>query len=970
MHGVASWNPPPLPPQLATSSQIPLVGRQPELQTLETVWSAVEEGDRQVVFVGGEPGAGKTRLVAEAAHTLHAHGVTVLAGISSVDVGVPYQPFTEMLDRLFVGTDAGALGALLDETAGELTRLSRHVARHLAGPLDVREQTPVVRRELFDAVSRFVRALARDRPLTLILDDLHWAQPPTMALLEHLVTVCSDVRLLVLATFRTTVPDRSDELMVRIAELHRLEGVRRLDLGGLDTDAIARFLNLRGGVPLRSAQVPAAMLRDRTGGNPFFLRELWSDLERRGGVTALRSPGRVPASIGDTLGRRLAGLGEQFRGIVETAAVLGDTFDLPTLVAAGGGRHGETLAAIDAATALGLLEVVDGLDSTYAFVHALTRQTVVDGMASSRRILLHARAAEALEPRRADVAIVPRIAHHYLAAHILGYHPQALDAARDAGRLAERSLAYEEAAMWFERAARLPESGAADRAAMLFDAAANHVRAGDFARAREIYERLSGMDDPLVRLAAAIGYENASWRPGLAGSRAADLLSSALADCGLDTDDARYVRALSSLARALVFAGQSLRAREVGARAVEVARGLDDDAVVVGALEAGLWHGITPDGAEAQLDRAAEVCRLATRLRDHEKLGTAAYFRAMAAYVLGRPDVVDEATADSRRAEAAGQTLLTYVAGCLLQGRAFLRGDFAGAERRAEQLLALGDSFGIDATGGPYGAHMFMIRRETGSLDDLRPLVSGREPFDGRWVPGLLALYTEFGVEQGMQRALRHLCNRDLPAQVFGAQWPMELVFMTEACLALGDLQTARTLRPLVARYEGRNIVAGEFVALFGSADRYLGRIAVALGEDVAAERHFATALGLDERMGSTVHVAETLAHHAAFVAGRGDAARASALAERARDLAEPIGQRRVLRLLDALEVSPHPDDLSDREVAVLRLLAEGLSNREIGARLYISANTAANHVRSILIKTGAANRTQAAMYAVDRGLV
>jgi DNA-binding CsgD family transcriptional regulator/tetratricopeptide (TPR) repeat protein len=949
---------------------MPLVGRDSELETLEAVWAAVTRGVRHVVFVGGEPGAGKTRLMAEVARALHDHDVAVLVGTSSLDVGVPYQPFTEMLDRLFADTEEGALADRLDDTAVELTRLSRHVVRHRPDVRDAGEQTKDMRRELFDAVSRLIRTLSQDRPLALIFDDLHWAQPPTMALLEHVVKACPDIPMLVLATFRTTLPDRSETLLGRVAELHRLEGVRRLDLGGLDTDAIARFLNLRGGLPLRTALVPAAMLRDRTGGNPFFLRELWGDLERRGGVAALRAPHKVPASIGDTLRRRLAGLSDQVRSVIEMAAVLGDSFDLSTLATATDADRSVTTAAIDAAGAVGLVAAVDGLDGAYVFVHALTRQAVVDGMASSRRMLLHARAAEALEPRRSDAAVVPRIANHYLAAHVLGYHRQALDAARDAGRLAERSLAYEEAAMWFERAAQLPESAPDARADMLFDAAANHVRASDFARARDIYERLSGMADPLVRLAAATGYEDASWRPGLASSRAVDLLTAAIAECGLRDDDPRYVRALSSLGRALVFAGETPHARKVSADAVEAARRLGDEQAIIGALEASLWHGITPDVAVDQVERAAEVCRMAKRLNDHEKLGSAAHFRAMAGYEMGRPDVVDEATTDAQRAEASRQGLFSYVAGCLLQGRAFLGGDFESAERRAERLLTLGDCFGIDATEGPYGVQMFMIRRETGGLHQFRSHVTGRETFDGRWVPGLLALYTELGVADGRDRALPHLLKRDLAAQVHGAQWPMELLFMVDACLAGGDRETARALRPFVARYAGMNVVAGQFIALFGSADRYLGRIAALLGDQAAAGRHFTVAAEMDERMGSTVHLSETRAHHALFAASRGDAVRASALATSARQLAAPIGQQRVLTLLESLDTSPNPDELSDREVAVVRLLAEGLSNREIGRRLYISGNTAANHVRSILTKTGAANRTQAAMYAVDYGLV
>ena len=121
--------------------------------------------------------------------------------------------------------------------------------------------------------------------------------------------------------------------------------------------------------------------------------------------------------------------------------------------------------------------------------------------------------------------------------------------------------------------------------------------------------------------------------------------------------------------------------------------------------------------------------------------------------------------------------------------------------------------------------------------------------------------------------------------------------------------------------------------------------------------------------MGSVVHVTETLARHAMFAACQGRSEEARRLADEARAIAAPIGQARVVELVDSL-LTTGPDGLTEREVDVLRLLAEGLSNRAIGQRLYISTNTAANHVRSILIKTGAANRTQAAMYAADHELL
>jgi DNA-binding NarL/FixJ family response regulator len=968
---MAQWVPPPLPAELMARRRGPLVGRAAELAAFEQAWERVENGNRQAVFIGGEPGAGKTRLAAEVAGTLADHGVAVLVGSSTADADVPYAPFAEALDRLLLANSPGSIAEPLGDAGPQLRRLSAQLDRHLPDTGSA-EEVGSPRQALFEALTGFLRRLAIDRPIALILDDLHWAQLPTLAMFERVLSGCADVRLLVVATFRTTEPDRSDELTTRLAELHRFDGVRRLDLAGLDTEAIAEFVSRTQQLAPASARTAAALLRDKTGGNPFFLTELVNDLEIRGGLAALGTQSTVPASIGDAITRRLGGLGASVRGVIEQAAVLGETFDLPALIAASETDLPATLAAVDSAEGVGLIRPVRDSDGEFSFVHALTREAVVGGMAASRLRIMHARAAEALEGR-ADPTVVPRLANHYLRAHVLGYHAQALRYAHQAARMAEQSLAYEDAARWFERAASLPELNRADRARLDLDAAANHVRAGDFARSRAIYERLTAMEDPLIRLGAAVGYEEANWRRGQSDSTAADLLASALESSGLDTGDLRYVQALGSFGRALAFAGEATRAREVGNNAIDCARAADDPAVLMHTLKTSLWHGLTPELCEIQAERSAEVSLMALSRRDYEVLGASSHFRAMVSYLAGRPDDLAGATTDMRRAgKAIGQPVFGFVGACVEQALAYLRGDFAGAERWADIALRTGDLFDADDTEGSHGVQMFMIRRETSDLKKFAGFVDGSETFAGRWVPGLLALYTELNCEAGMTRALNHLLNRKLGDRTDEAQWPMELVFMVEAALGLGNREALHVLRPYVFRYAGKNLVAGQFVALFGSADRYLARIAALDGDNDAAERHFAAALEMDRRMGSVVHASETLARQALFAASRGHAEEARRLAAEARAIAAPIGQTRVVDLMDSLLATDFqgPDGLTDREVEVLRLLAEGLSNRAIGQRLYISTNTAANHVRSILIKTGAANRTQAAMYAADHELL
>ncbi len=968
---MTSWTPPPLSARLVAARQAPLVGRRLELETMEALWSEVTSGRRQVVFLGGEPGAGKTRLIAEIAGVLRDNDVTVLVGTSGLDTGVSYQPFAEMLDHLFGTAAEGTLTGVVADNGSELQRLSTRVYRHC--PESVRAATGAdgLRRDLFEAVASVFRVLAEKRPLALMIDDLHWAQLPTIAMLEHLVHACSESPLLVVAAFRTTVPDRSDELAARVAELHRLEGVRRLDLSGLDTEAIAEFLCLRAGLPLSEARAPAALLRDRTGGNPFFLRELWADLERRGGVVALRTASRVPSSLSDTLTARLSGLSSEVRSVIELAAVLGSTFGLATLVEASETDRGATLAALDVATALGMVEGDRAVGDRYSFVHALVRQAVLDGMPPSRRMLVHARAAEALERQSLHASLVPQLAHHYLASHVLGFHDRALRYSRDAGQLAERSLAFEDAAAWFERAAELPECDSAERAELLLSAANDYVRACHFPHARDIYGRLYAIAEPPVRLTAAIGFEDASWRPGLVGTRAADLLSAALAECGLDQQDPLYIRGLASLARALALAGETGRARQVSARATELAARLGDESVLAHALTTSMWHGTTPEVAAEQVDRTTVVLGQARERLDYETLGAAANFSITVSYLVGRPDSVRDALADARRAVGAtGQPYYRHVYCCLAQSQAFVQGDFDGARQWAEETLKQNDTFGDEMTEGPHGVQMYMLGRETGTLDRFRPYINGHETFARRWVPGLLGLYTELGVDTGIHRALRHLMGKDLAARSNEAQWPMELAFLTEGALAVGDCDALRALRRLLGEFAGMNLVCGTMIAVFGSTERYLGRVAACLGEEAEADRCFVAALEMDRRMRSVVHTGETLAHHAVFAAATGRLGLARELAEEARQLAEPIGHVRVLRVLDTVARPIGRDGLTIREIEVLRLLASGLSNQEIGTRLHISGNTAANHVRSILMKTGTANRTQAAMYAAAHEIV
>ncbi len=948
------------------------------MERLEGIWAGVEDDRRQLVLVGGEPGVGKTQLVSEAAAALRDHGAKVLWGGCREDLDIPYRPFVAILEQALDQASAEALREIPPESAAPLLRLTAAASRHWPeasepSPGD-RESRPV----LFDAVLRVLSAVAEQGSLVLVLEDLHWASEPTLALLSHVAESTAGERLLVLATRRTTAPDCTDAVTYALADLCRLDGVERIDLVGLATEDVAEFLVRQPGVSREAARSAAPVLRDQTGGNPFFLQEYWHDLEARGGLAVMRAwSAQAPRSVQDALERRLASCAEDHARVIELAAVAGDHIDPSVLVEACDLDAQLVLEGVDFGVSAGLL-LTDSDDAGYRFAHALARQAVLDRMSSGDRWAAHARVAEVLERRLGedDPGLVAQLAHHYVQARALGHAEKAVHYLVLAARQAVRSIAPGEAAALYERAAQVRAAGGPPRVELLLTAAECHMHAGDFTTARRLYADLASSTSPRVRLMAAIGHEDASARPGVNGESSLAMLSEALEAAALDRDDPLHVRAIASLGRASAFTGDTHRARAWGEDALARARADGDEELVAHALGRALWQGMTPQLAPELLERAVELYEIGSRLGNDDHRGPAAFYRSVFAYIVGDEPAWTSAQRDlTALALSRGQPFFRYVAGCSRYAHQYAVGDYAAAERIVAWLEQFNDEFD-GATEGSWGVQQFMLRRVTDRLSEVRPFVTGDEGLEDHWLPGLLALYTELEMWAPTARLLTHLCGRvdDYRA---GAQWGGVLAFMTEAAVRLEDEQTARLLRPLLADHAGANLMAGQFVGVFGSADRRIAELDSLLGA-ADADGGFERALAMDRRMGAVTHQAETLAawgRHRARTPGRAGGPTASALADEAGALARRIGHRRVLRDLDAVPAPdavhpPLPNGLTEREVEVLRLVAEGLSNREIGERLFLSANTAANHVRSILTKTAAPNRTKAAIFATQHGLI
>jgi DNA-binding CsgD family transcriptional regulator len=231
-------------------------------------------------------------------------------------------------------------------------------------------------------------------------------------------------------------------------------------------------------------------------------------------------------------------------------------------------------------------------------------------------------------------------------------------------------------------------------------------------------------------------------------------------------------------------------------------------------------------------------------------------------------------------------------------------------------------------------------------------------------------------MENEVRRELGRLAREGL-GPLRESLWLASLTFLTDACAAVGDEQVAALVYPELAPYEGTNVMIGYGVACYGSADRHLGMLAGTLGDWELAESHFEAALELNQAMGASTWLAHTAYEYGRMLLARGQAhrERARALLAEAGALGERIGMPTLVGRVRRLDSAPLrqprlPDELSPREAQILRLVARGLSNREIGRELSISEHTAANHIRSILRKSGCANRTEATTYAHRHGLV
>lgn len=949
------WSAPALPSGWTNTGASPFVARREELRALHEAYTAVEAGAGRAIFLSGDPGTGKSRLLATAGAALHTLGAAVLYGDCVEELGRPLEPFDQALAPL--------LAAI--ETCEDVPTEALAVVRATFAAGEGSEAPAIGQDRLFHSVIELLTAASATRPIVLALDDMHWAAEDAVRLLRRMVVGIADSRILVLAALRPDPPDRSEPLTEVIALLTHLPGVERMPLAPFTAADLTEYLELGAGLPSEEAEVAALALVEVTGGNPFLVRTTWRQVVDAVGARDRRV--EMPASVFEPLRPRIAMLSDTALGVLRVAAVLGHEVDLVELLAMSEASPEYALAAVDASVQAGLLEPPARLGDPYRFPHAIARQAVLDGVPASELMRLHARVAQTLDSQfPAAPRLVQRLAYHYLAARALGFGERAVEYLIRSAESAELRLAHEEAGGLFERAADLA-SRAEDRDTLRRRSARSWALSSDFARAREQYERMMESSDPRTRLRAAIGYEDASWREGLEGTRSVEFLSGALDGVPADERDPLVVEGLASLGRAIAFTGDPVGGATRGDRAIALARALGDDRTLAACLRARIWQSLRPEGIRDRIAEAEELVPLTAGMSE-DWAGLTGIVGSFGSYVIG--DAAGMERAEHRLIEASQRwgAYWTFWAHCARFGRAFADGRLIDANRILAEASTIEQGFRSDLAGGSYAVQGYMVRRETGRLGVAASIITGEESPTSTWAPGLLALYTEIGMVDPCRRILHWLLDHDSANLHLSANWPARLAFMAEAALEIGDADAARVLLPFLREYSGCNLVSGFFVAQFGPADMYLGELKALCGiGDPSAD--FDRAIELAEELEAPLHLAYATAAAGRFSRREGDGSEARELAERARAIAEPLGLVRVLRLLPEASAAPAVGGLTSRETEVLRLLAEGLSNREIATELVISEHTAANHVRAILTKVGVPNRTRAARFARDQGL-
>jgi len=929
----------------------PFVGRDAELASLRRLAAAAAHGQSGTALVSGEAGVGKTRLLSQLESTL-ADGTIMVWGhcLELAGEQMPLAPIHEALAAAVAALGRDALRSAAGPYAPDLARL---VPQLEVEPGPVEPDT----HQVFAAVGHALTEISKTHPLVLAVEDVHWADQMTLDLLTALTARMSGQRILFAVSLRTDEPTDAAGAIPSVGRLGRTTGIRLEPLSPDAATALARAL-LGAGTSREPSRLVAL-----SGGNPFYLEEL---------ATSSDGPGGRSATLSATIHDKLRRLDEQTRALVELVAVGDPPVEYADLLAASG--FGEDLldAALEEARDHGLLSFT--ATSPIRFRHALVAEAVRDELPPGWTRGLHRAWAESLGRS-------PRSPHRALAAAAhwggAGDEARALRAAVAGAQAASQLAAYGTEARLLDQAVALwpadqAEVEGVDIVDILKQSARAHQQAGDIDAAMARLDQALSLADPVKhpeRVAdllvdrgttphdgdpfpdfqraldvlpssgsdRARGRVLAAWADACIGSlrpfEVAEPAEEAIRLARASGDLASEALALKARAHALNYT-DSARSVAEHRRAIAAAQAADDGVVAMQTMSNFVALLCIRGELEGSVTESREAMRAAARLglEMHPATGAVLSIVADSLRELGRLDEADDVAADAQ-ARLAGRGLCNFALGVRALVR-LMRGDADAAAELADLEVVTGYE--------QYQRALDSVRAWLTWLRDGPDAATAQTmPFvrDGVDAGGRTRLFTETETLFGAIRYARLAGRLDDPTSpdVTTMQRLRDMARAQVPLLPLADVAHA-----VLASAEDAD-----------RADRW--RSAVAVFDGAEGPVYWRT----DTRL----RLAESTA----------DRAEAIAVLDRAEHEARQIGSTPQLDEIDALRrrigALPAPAGLTPREVEVALLVADGLTNRQMGERLFISAKTAGVHVSNILTKTGLGSRYDIAAWASANGL-
>jgi DNA-binding SARP family transcriptional activator/tetratricopeptide (TPR) repeat protein len=892
----------------------PFVGRSAELALVRSRLALAAEGDGQIVLVSGEPGAGKTRLVEEVAGDAEAEGARVAWGrCTEGDGSVSFWPWVQVLrDYVRVAGDDE-----LEHTLLPHRRELAHVLPELGGddeePPRTERDPDAARFRLFDHMAGALAGASAQAPSVIVLDDLQWADPGSLVLLEFLAERLSGVRATIVGVHRDDAAARRGPLAATLGALAR-RAVTRVAVGGLGGADIAEYIELTTGTP---APVVAEGVRLRTGGNAFFVREV---VDLLAGDGRLADPGEeedwscgIPAGVRDVVRRRYLSLPDPMRRVLEAAAVIGTRirFDVLTAVC----DDADLLEAVEALVAADLVREDDDADVPLRFAHDLVREAVYAEQSVLRRARTHQRVGEALEAllASADPPPLAEVARHLRLAGPAGADPaRAVEYDVRAAEAATRALGYEDAVAHYERAAANAGRGDPGRRSDLLLALGDaRWRTGDGPGARQAFleavDLARGLGDPGLLARAVLGFGGGTFRPwhttrGEANEKLVMLLEEALEHLGAG-DEALRVRVLGQLAEQLYFVSSAERRLALTGEAVHLAEELGDPATLASALCSRCLAMWGPELLDERLAITSRLIELGRRLDDPGLWMFGQHHRTLARIERGDlAAAVQALDAYEERAGALRQLLFRWEARVLRAVIALLQGRFADVERIAEEARRMAEQAGEPDGFDIYAAQVGMVLMEHDRIAEVRPLIAAfaEELTETPWWEVAMTFIDVFADRPDEGRArFDRLAADDFTALPRDLSWSAGMAILALVAGELDDERRAAALHRLLEPFADRTAMAAGRGS-WGSIAMYLGILAGTTGDHERAEAWFEQAVEANGRMGAAPWVAHTRYHWGRLLLRRGraaDAERATGLLDEAERAATALGMTRLRRL-------------------------------------------------------------------------